>query len=108
MNLLNFVTRASEKAFVARQIERLVKDLPPMLIEGGRGKVTVNKITRHLERLYSDAITFKDEMRIGFVGRAVMANAFKWGLKEAGYSGEFADMATEGLVVALSKPKPNS
>lgn len=70
--------------------------------------MSVNKITRHLERVYAAAIDFKDEEHIGFVGRAVMANAFKWGLKEARYSDEFVDMATEGLVVALSKAKSTS
>lgn len=106
MNFLNFITRASEKTFVSGQIEQLVKDLPPMLIAGGRGKVSVNKITRHLERVYTAASDFKDERHIGFVGRAVMANTFKWGLKEASYPDDFVDMATEGLVVALSKLKP--
>lgn len=105
MNFFNFITRAEEKAFVANQIEQLVKDLPPMLIAGGRGKVTVNKITRCLERVYSAVSDFNDERHLGFIGRAVVANAFKWGLKEASYPGEFVDMATEGLIVALSKVK---
>ncbi len=105
MNLFNFITRASEKSFVSGQVEQLVKDLPPVLIAAGRGKVSVNKITRHLERVYAAATDFKDERRIGFVGRAVMANVFKWGLKDASYPDDFVDMATEGFVVALSKVK---
>lgn len=103
MNFFNFITRTEEKAFVAKQIEQLVKELPPLLVVGGRGKVTVNKITRSLERVYSAVSVFKDEHRLGFVGRAVIANAFKWGLKEASYPDDFVDMATEGLIVALSK-----
>ncbi|MEJ5896896.1 hypothetical protein WIT60_08545 [Aquabacterium sp. G14] len=103
MSIWNFFSRTQEKSFVAQQLAVLVKDLPPTLIQDGRGKVSVNKITRHLERVYKAASDFKEAQNIGFMGRAVMANAFKWGLKECGYPDEFADMATEGLVVALSK-----
>lgn len=105
MSLLNIFTRSEEKTFVARQVEQLRKDLPPTLIAEARGKVTVNKITRCLERVYASATTFRDERRLGFMGRAVVANAFKWELKEASYPDEFVDMATEGLIVALSKAK---
>lgn len=105
MSLLNIFTRSEEKNFVARQVEQLRKDLPPTLITEARGKVTVNKITRVLERVYASAATFRDERSLGFVGRAVVANAFKWELKEASYPDEFVDMATEGLIVALSKAK---
>lgn len=105
MSLFNFVTRSEEKDFVAKQVEQLCKDLPPKLIAEARGKVTVNKITRSLERVYASANAFRDERRLGFVGRAVVANAFKWGLKEASYPDEFVDMATEGLIVALSKAR---
>jgi len=103
MSIWNFFSRAQEKTFVTQQLAVLLKDLPPNLIQDGRGKVSVNKITRHLERVYKAAAEFKDSQNVGFIGRAVMANAFKWGLRESGYPDEFADMATEGLVVALSK-----
>lgn len=103
MSLLNFVTRSIEKEFASTLIQKLAKDLPPALISEGRGKVTVNKITRCLEQAYADAKGFKADRRLGVVGRAVVANAFKWGLTEAGYPEEFVRMATEGLIVALSK-----
>ena len=105
MSFFNFVNRSEEKAFVVKQVEQLRKDLPPTLIAEARGKVTVNKITRSLERVYASATSFRDERSLGFVGRAVLANAFKWELKEAAYPDEFVDMATEGLIVALSKAK---
>ena len=105
MSIFNFVTRSEEKAFVVKQVEQLRKDLPPTLIAEARGKVTVNKITRSLERVYASATNFRDERHLGFMGRAVLANAFKWELKEASYPDEFVDMATEGLIVALSKAK---
>lgn len=103
MSLFNFLSRAQEKAAVQSVVDQLAKDLPPAVIEAGRGKVSVNKVTRLLERTYSVLREFRDQRRLGFLGRAVVANAFKWELKERGYPVEFVDMATEGLIVALSK-----
>lgn len=103
MNLLNWFTRSEEKKCVASLLVKICKDLPVEKISDGRSKVSVNKVTRVLEGVYQDATDFKNERKVGFVGRAVMANAFKWGLKEAGYADAFVNMATEGLIVALSK-----
>lgn len=103
MSILNFVTRSNERSFVQDLVAQLVRNLPPEVIAAGRSKVSVNKITRHLEKVYLDAASFQSAHKIGFLGRAVMANAFKWGLKEASYPDEFVDMATEGFIVALSK-----
>ena len=103
MSISNFFSRVEEKSCAAQLVLQLVKDLPPNLIKDGRGKVSVNKITRHLERIYKSASEFNNAQKFGFLGRVVMANAFKWGLKEAGYPDDFTELATEGLVVALSK-----
>lgn len=103
MSLLNFITRVDEKRAVASVIDQLAKDLPPALLGAGRSKVSVNKVTRHLERAYATLSDLRMQRQIGFVGRAIIANTFKWGLKERGYPVEFVDMATEGLIVALSK-----
>lgn len=103
MSILNYVTRTIEKEFVSKLVQKMARDLPPGLILEGRGKMTVNKITRCLEQVYAESRNFKEERRLGMVGRAVVANAFKWGLTEAGYPAEFVSMATEGLIVALSK-----
>ena len=37
------------------------------------------------------------------MGRARLANHFKWCLKTEGYAEDFVDMATEALVMELAK-----
>lgn len=105
MSMFNFVSRSVEKAAVHSVVDQIAKELPPAVIEAGRGKVSVNKVTRLLERAYDALRTLRDQRSLGFVGRAVVANAFKWELKERGYHSDFVDMATEGLIVALSKDR---
>lgn len=103
MSLSTFFSSASEKAFAKDMAQKLVKEIPPALMESRRKVLSVNKVTRLLERTFQMATEYQQEKRSGFVKRAMLANAFKWELKEAQYPDDFIDLATEGLVVTLSK-----
>lgn len=103
MSILNIFSSASERDFAKEMIQRLVKEIPPALMESRRKVLSVNKVTRLLERTFQMATEYQLEHKSGFIKRAVLANCFKWELKEAKYPEDFVDLATEGLVVALSK-----
>ena len=81
----------------------LKKDLPPTLMEKQRKILSVNKITQILEKSYQMAREHQSNQRMGFIKKAVLANSFKWELRNLGYPENFIDMATEGLVIELSK-----
>jgi hypothetical protein len=103
MSILNIFSSASEKAFAKEMIARLVKEIPPALMESRRKVLSVNKVTRLLERTFQMAAEYQQEHKSGFVKRAVLANCFKWELKGANYPEDFVNLATEGLIVTLSK-----
>lgn len=105
MGIMNFFSHAAEKQLAVQMVERLVRDLPPSLIELKTAKMSVNRVTRLLERTYQTAMDHQQDNRMGFVKRAVLANAFKWGLTERGYPQSFVDVAVEGLVMALAKKR---
>jgi len=94
-----------DSAFAKELVAALVKDLPPRLMDAHRGSVSVNKITRQLEKTYRAAADYQREQRIGFIRRAFLANGFRWELKNSGYPDDFVDVATEGLVVELSRAR---
>jgi len=96
---------ARESAFAKELVAALVKHLPPKLMEAHRGTISVNKVTRQLEKTYKDAADYQREHRIGFIRRAVLANGFRWELKNNGYPDDFVNVATEGLVVELSRAR---
>ena len=106
MNIVDYVRSTAEKALASKLAEQLAKDLPSTQVEKGRKLLSVNKVTRLLERTYQLASDYQREHRIGFIKRALLANSFKWELKTKGYPEDFVDMATEGLIVALSKKAP--
>ncbi|MBA2962910.1 MULTISPECIES: hypothetical protein [Ramlibacter] len=93
-----------DNGFAKDLVERLTKELPPTLIETRRKVLSVNKVTRQLEKTFQAAAAYQRENRLGFIRRAFLANGFRWGLKNAGYPDDFIDVAVEGLVVELSKP----
>lgn len=100
MNLEFFL---AEKILAQKMVDELVKQLPAKTLTQQTKVLSVNRITKILEKVYQTASTKRDGRKLGFVKKAVLANNFKWGLKSSGYSQEFIDMATEGLIVEISK-----
>ncbi|MDD4927365.1 MAG: hypothetical protein PHF58_12795 [Methylotenera sp.] len=103
MNLLQYFNFSIQKKFCQELAKKLAIDIPPAMMENRRKLLSVNKITRLLERTYQSAITFQVEQRMGFIKRSIFINNFKWELKNLGYPDDFIDVATEGLIVEFSK-----
>ena len=96
-----------EKQMATDLAQHLVKSLPPKTMSERIHTLSANRITRVLEqafgRLGQDAETGR-----GFWGRSVLANNFRWALKDAGYPKEFIDVAVEGLIVEASRRKSSA
>lgn len=99
---------SKDAAFVNELVAALTKDLPPKLMDSRRGVLSVNKVTRQLEKTFQAAAAYHAEHRLGFIRRASFANSFRWELKGCGYPDDFVDMATEGLVVEVSKARTST
>lgn len=89
--------------FAEELAQSLTKDLPPKLMLNSASIVSANRVTTILERSYARAAKFQGEHRISSMRRAVLANSFRWKLTELGYPEELVGVATEGLLVYLSK-----
>lgn len=77
----------------------------PLTLEGKAGmpKVSVDRLSRILEGIYTMGQALQREHRFGWFRKARLCHAFKWKLHELGYSKPFIDKATEGLVIYLCK-----
>ncbi len=97
--------------FSATEVERFAKDLAlelerrysPTMEKGEDRKISAKGISNILESLYQKAVNFKQEKKLGFIRTAKLGNSFRWELKELGYSEKFIEVATEGLVVYLTR-----
>lgn len=105
--MTNFITRLfshdAEKALAKELSAQLVKNLSPKLMSERRQVLSTNKISRLLEQSYEVAKAYQSTHKLGMIGRAVLANSFRWELKACGYPEDFINVATEGLIVELGK-----
>jgi hypothetical protein len=62
-------------------------------------------VSRLLEQAFETAKEHQAQTGMSFMKRAILANSFKWELEEKGYPKDFINVATEGLVVELSKAR---
>lgn len=81
----------------------IAKRYPPALDKSPERRVSPNRVTRVLEDALEKASGFAKERRLGVYRKAKLANSFKWELKELGYSDKFIEVATEGLVVYMTR-----
>ena len=65
--------------------------------------VSQKRLTTILEDTFTRAHQFNLENRLGMFKKAKLGNSFKWELKEMGYEDRFVEVATEGLVVYLTR-----
>ncbi|MCL6689232.1 hypothetical protein M8R19_10955 [Pseudomonas sp. R3.Fl] len=103
VSLIAFFTGSDAREYAVGLAEELAKALPPKLLDGSTKVLSANKITKILEAVYAKAADFRVSSGIGFMRQAMFANAFRWRLSELGYSDQFVKLATEGLVLAMTK-----
>jgi hypothetical protein len=98
-----------DKAQACELASTIAAQVSVKLLQENRQVLSVNKITRVLEKTFLQASAYQAAQRMGFVRRSLFANAFQWALKEQAYPQDFVVMATEGLLVAISaKPAPKA
>jgi hypothetical protein len=98
-----------DKAQACELASAIAAQVSAKLLRENSKALSVNKITRVLEKAFLQASAYQAAQRMGFVRRSLFANAFQWALKEQAYPQAFVAMATEGLLVAISaKPAPKT
>ena len=77
----------------------------PLTLDGkGMPRISADRLSKILEKVYRNAQSIQADKKFSYFHKTRLCHAFKWHLLDSGYSREFVDLATEGLVVYLSKP----
>ena len=90
-------------AFAKSLAQDIAKRYPPAIANNPEQMVSQKRLTSILEDAFSRAHQFNRENQLGMFKKAKLGNTFKWELKEMGYDDKFIDMATEGLIVYLTR-----
>ena len=89
--------------FARSLAESIAKRYPPVLDQDPSKRPSVNRMTRIVEDACKQAQEFQATQRLGWLGKARLGNAFRWALADLGYRKDFVDLATEALVVQVSR-----
>jgi hypothetical protein len=103
MGLFSKVSSKDINAFAEGLAEAIAKRYPPAMDAAEKRKVSANRLTKILEDAFDKADSYRREKDLGWFQKASFGNAFRWKLKELGYSDRFIDVATEGLIVYVSR-----
>ena len=92
-------------AFAKSLTEFVTKRYPPVIANNPEQRISQNRIVEILEETFGSVHRFRGENRLGILGAAKLASAFKRGLRELGYDEEFVELATEILKKRLAGEK---
>lgn len=103
MGLMGFMVGKQTDEMARNLAGELAKKFPPSIESRKQKKISEKRITRILEDVYKKAVSYRDERSLGVYSKARMGNTFRWELESLGYSEGFVKMATEGMVVYLTR-----
>jgi len=101
--VFGFNKRSKIKEFAKSLAGQIAKRYPPALDSQVGRRPSASRLTRITEDACQRAMEFQAQNKIGWIGKALLGNAFRWELTELGYTKEFVDFATEAIVVHLSR-----
>ena len=90
-------------SFATGLAQDLAKRYPPALDKGKERKISQKRLVTILEDTFKRAIDFRQQHKLGVYKKARLGNTFRWELQEMGYSEKFIEVATEGLVVYITR-----
>ena len=103
MGLFGSVSGKQVDEFAKSLAQELAKRYPPAMDKEGERKLSQKRLTAILEDTYAKAVDFRQQHKLGVYKKARLGNTFRWELQEMGYSEKFVEMATEGLVVYITR-----
>jgi len=103
MGLFDLFSSKEVDQFAKSLTEELLRRYPPSMESGQERRISPKGLSNILESIYQKAIEFKSGNKLGLMKTAKLSNTFRWELKELGYSENFIEVATEGLVVYLTR-----
>ena len=103
MALFGSVSGKDVDAFAKTLAQELAKRYPPALDKGSERKISQKRLTSILEDSFTRALEFKKQHKLGVYKKARLGNTFRWELQDMGFSEKFVEVATEGLIVYITR-----
>lgn len=102
MGFIDDLTSRRPVEFAEAMVEKIVRQFPPASEPQLAKKGAQRRLEAVLELIMTDLEKFQTEVRLGWIGKARLGNAFRWKLTDRGYSKNFAEALTEGIIKHLA------
>ncbi len=96
-------SRAPIDEFAKSLAQDIARRYPVAIDREPAKRPSVNRLTRIVEDACAKVASFQAEHKLGWLGKAKLGNAFRWTLTEMGYQRDFVELATEAVVIHLSR-----
>lgn len=103
MGLFGSASGKDVDTFAKALAQEVAKRYPPALDKGSERKISQKRLTTILEDTFNRAAEFRKQNKLGVYKKARLGNTFRWELQDMGYSEKFVEVATEGLVVYITR-----
>lgn len=105
MSLIERFFPKADTDFANQLAEQIARHFPPtsepkLAKLGGK-----RRLESVLEVVYKDVDAYSSNQKPGWVRKARLANTFRWKLIEIGYSQEFVNALTEGIVKHIASSR---
>ncbi len=81
----------------------VAKRYPPAIANNPVQMVSQQRLSDILEEVFTRATEFGRQNKLGRYKRIRLGKDFRWELKELGYDEKFIEVATEGLIVCVTR-----
>lgn len=99
LKIFKFLTLTEADAAEIAEVEKiLTKEVPPERTKEKANLLSVNKVTRIVERVAKKLIEYKYEQKIGRIRWLRLINELRWSLHNAGYSKDFVSLVAEAVI----------
>jgi len=107
--ILEFLSTRKVTEFAKILAKDVAKRYPPAIANNPAQMVSQKRLSGILEEAFTRAAEFNRENKLGWFKKAKLGNEFRWELKELGYDQKFIEVATEGLIVYVTRgPSPKT
>ena len=104
MGLFGGISGKEVDQFAKGLAQDIAKRYPPAMDQGSaERKISQTRLSAILESAFSKASDYRSQHKLGVYKKARLSNTFRWELQELGYSNSFIEIATEGLVIHISR-----
>jgi len=101
--MLEFFSTRKVTQFAKSLALDVAKRYPPAIANNPAQMVSQKRLSGILEEAFTRAAEFNRENKLGWYKKAKLGNEFRWELKEMGFDKKFIDVATEGLIVYVTR-----